>query len=383
MTVELAYDFDGPDEAPIVVLLHAIGTSRAIWDGLLTTLTQHFRVLRIDARGHGASPASSDSTITTIADLGDDVLAVLDRLGIERAHVAGSSLGAMTAMWLAVHHPGRVRRLALLCSSAFPGDQQRWLARAQAVRAGDLDAIADPIVARWTTPTFAAANPDVVRQLRNQLVATDADSYAQCCELLAELDLRGDLSRVKASALVVWGDQDHALPRAHSELIAARIAGARPVGVGPAGHLPMVEVPDVVGQLLLDHFGPVATLAAGYRTRRAVLGDAHVDRATARTTSFTADFQEFITRYAWGEVWSRPGLARRDRSIATLAALVALGADGELAMHVRAAIGNGLSADEIGEVLLNTAVYAGLPRANHAFSIAQATLAEMDAPSQG
>ena len=114
----------------------------------------------------------------------------------------------------------------------------------------------------------------------------------------------------------------------------------------------------------------------GMETRREVLGDAHVDRAIEGTTPFTADFQEFITRYAWGEIWSRPGLDRRTRSCITLAVLVALGRDHEVAMHVRAALGNGLTPDEIKEVLLHTAVYAGVPVANSAFAIAQQVLDE-------
>ena len=114
----------------------------------------------------------------------------------------------------------------------------------------------------------------------------------------------------------------------------------------------------------------------GMKTRREVLGDAHVDRAVEGTTPFTADFQEFITKYAWGEIWSRPGLDRRTRSCITLAVLVALGRDHEVAMHVRAALGNGLTPDEIKEVLLHTAVYAGVPVANSAFAIAQKVLDE-------
>jgi 4-carboxymuconolactone decarboxylase len=118
----------------------------------------------------------------------------------------------------------------------------------------------------------------------------------------------------------------------------------------------------------------------GMRVRRGVLGDAHVDRAVANTTELTAPFQDFITRTAWGDVWSRPGLDRRTRSIVTLTALTSVGAENEIAMHVRAAIANGLTPQEIGEVLLHTAVYAGVPAANAAFAIAQRTLAEMDVP---
>jgi 4-carboxymuconolactone decarboxylase len=116
----------------------------------------------------------------------------------------------------------------------------------------------------------------------------------------------------------------------------------------------------------------------GMTVRRGVLGDAHVDRAVANTTDLTEPFQDFITRYAWGDVWARPGLDRRTRSIVTLAALTALGAENEIAMHVRAAVGNGLTPAEISEVLLHTAVYSGLPKANAAFAIAQKVLAEMD-----
>ena len=116
----------------------------------------------------------------------------------------------------------------------------------------------------------------------------------------------------------------------------------------------------------------------GMKVRREVLGDAHVDRAEAGKDEFTEDFQDFITRYAWGDIWARPGLDRRSRSVATLAALVALGAENEVPLHVRGALRNGLSPDEIKEVILHTAVYAGVPRANAAFAIAQKVIAEAE-----
>jgi 4-carboxymuconolactone decarboxylase len=122
--------------------------------------------------------------------------------------------------------------------------------------------------------------------------------------------------------------------------------------------------------------GRAAIHAAGLAVRREVLGDAHVDRAQAATTALTADFQDLITRYAWGEIWTRPGLDRRTRSAITLTALVACGHWGELAMHVRAARRNGLSVDEIREVLLQSAIYCGVPAANHAFAVAGEVLSE-------
>lgn len=123
--------------------------------------------------------------------------------------------------------------------------------------------------------------------------------------------------------------------------------------------------------------------ARGMEVRRAVLGDAHVDRAIERTTSFTEDFQDLITRYAWGEIWSRPGLDRRTRSCITLTALIALGHQHELAMHVRAALRNGLTPDEIGEVILQSAIYCGVPAANSAFAIADDVLAEVGRTEDG
>jgi 4-carboxymuconolactone decarboxylase len=122
----------------------------------------------------------------------------------------------------------------------------------------------------------------------------------------------------------------------------------------------------------------MADRTAGEKARREVLGDEHVDRAIARTTPFTADFQDFITRYAWGEIWTRPGLDRRTRSCVTLAILTAFNYEDELAMHVRAALRNGVSPEEIKEVLLQAGVYAGVPAANRAFAIAQRVLAETD-----
>ena len=123
--------------------------------------------------------------------------------------------------------------------------------------------------------------------------------------------------------------------------------------------------------------------ARGMRVRREVLGDAHVDRAVAGITPVTADFQDFITRYAWGEIWSRGGLSRAERSMVTLTALVVLRQDEELALHLRAALRNGLTPEQISEVLLHTAVYAGVPAANRAFAIAARVLAEEGQASEG
>jgi 3-oxoadipate enol-lactonase/4-carboxymuconolactone decarboxylase len=371
--VDLHAELDGsPDAAPLV-LLNSVGTSGAMWGAQVNALGEQYRLIRIDARGHGGSPVSPDDSVT-IADLGTDVLAALDRLGVERAHLAGLSLGGMTAMWIGAHHPDRVRRLALLCTSAHPGNAESWLDRAAAVRRDGMGAVADMVVDRWITPDLKQRDPTLYTGLQDLLQTTDARSYAQCCELIGALDLRPDLPRITAPTLVIGGAEDPALPVDHQRVVANGIAGAHLEVVAPAAHLANIEQAGVVTQFLLRHFGAPASAETGFRTRREVAGDAHVDRTIASTTEFTASFQDFLTRYAWGDVWSRPGLSRRERSIATLAALVALGAENELGLHVRGALTNGLTQAEIAEVLQHTALYAGLPRSNRAFAIAQQIL---------
>jgi 3-oxoadipate enol-lactonase/4-carboxymuconolactone decarboxylase len=374
MSEPLYHRVDGPAGAPTLVLLNSLGTGGEMWASCVGPLAERFRVVRIDARGHGRSPAPAAGPPCRLADLGRDVLAVLDRIGADRVHLAGVSLGGMTAMWLAAYHPERVARLALLCTAAHLPPADGWLERAATARTAGVAALAEAVLARWVTPELAGRDPDLVGRLRAMLVGTDPEAYAQCCEAIAAMDLRADLPRIAAPTLVLGGARDPATPLEHQRAIAAGIPGARLEVLDQAAHIATVAQPAAIAALLADHFG--GTLAAGLATRRAVLGEEHMDRAVAATTELTAPFQDLITRYAWGEVWSRPGLARRDRSIATLAAVVTLGAEEEIAMHVRAALRNGLSAAEIGEVLLHTAVYAGAPRANRAYAIARRVLDE-------
>ncbi|MGA8115185.1 MAG: 4-carboxymuconolactone decarboxylase [Actinocatenispora sp.] len=199
--------------------------------------------------------------------------------------------------------------------------------------------------------------------------------------------IRPDLAHIDTPTLVVAGREDPATPPAHARELADGVPDASLTEVARAAHLAVVERPGPVLAALLGHLnGPVAPPAddgsrhaAGMAVRRAVLGDDHVDRAVAGTSDFSAPFQDLITRYAWGEIWTRPGLSRQTRSCVTLTALVAGGHHDELALHVRAALRNGLRPDEIREVLLQTAVYCGVPAANSAFAVADRVLREEEA----
>ncbi|MFP3986700.1 4-carboxymuconolactone decarboxylase [Streptomyces sp. E11-3] len=214
--------------------------------------------------------------------------------------------------------------------------------------------------------------------------AADPEAYAACCDALAAFDLRAELPRISTPTLVIGGRDDQATGPAHARELADHIPGASLVELARAAHLAGVERPQAVLAALRAHLppGPYAADASrhaqGMAVRRAVLGDTHVDRAIAGTTPLTADFQDLITRYAWGEIWTRPGLDRRTRSCVTLTALVAGGHHEELALHVRAALRNGLTPEDIGEVLLQSAVYCGVPAANSAFAVANRVLNEDD-----
>lgn len=371
---------DGRDGAPPLVLSNSLGTDLHLWDPQIPALTERYLVVRYDQRGHGGSPGPPGPY--TIDELAGDVVALLDHLGIGRASFCGLSLGGMVGMALAVQAPERVDRLVLVCTSArLP--REPWAERAATVRSSGLTAIAEAVVARWFTPPFVRAHPDVRDHMRAVFLAADPEGYAACCDAIASMDLLDRIGAIAAPTLVIAGADDTAIAADHGEAIARRIRGARLTVVPDAAHLANVEQPESVTAAILDHLARADPLEAGMRIRREVLGDAHVDAAARRATPFTADFQTFITRYAWGEIWGRPGLDRRTRSCVTVAMLVALGRDEELALHLRAARTNGVTVGEIKEILLQAAVYCGVPAANHAFSVAQRVLAEPDGEPEG
>lgn len=251
--VEVAYTASGPQDAPVVVLSNSLGAARGMWDPQVPGLAERFRVVTYDARGHGDSPAPAGPY--TLDDLVDDLVALLDEVGAERAHVAGLSLGGMTAMRLAVREPKRLDRLALLCTSARP-DPQPFLDRAAAVRSGGTAPLAPTVAARWLTPEYAADHPDLVAKLEAMIAGADDEGYANCAEVVASVDLVDDLARVTAPTLVVAGEQDLALPPTHQQLIADSIPGAELITVSPGAHLANLEQPLEVTGALLGHFDP-------------------------------------------------------------------------------------------------------------------------------
>jgi 3-oxoadipate enol-lactonase/4-carboxymuconolactone decarboxylase len=372
---------------PLLVLGPSLGTSATtLWGACATGLTDHFDVLAWDLPGHGHNRGTPEEGFT-MAELAAGVLRVVADVLVERGEAggrfgyAGDSVGGAVVLQLALDAPDRLDGAVLLCTGARIGEPAMWSDRVGTVRASGTAAMVEGSAQRWFGPGFLDAEPERGSALLHALQAVDDTGYAMVCEALADFDVRDRLGEVEVPVLAVAGSHDVATPPELLRAIADGVRDGAYVELDGVAHLAPAERPDEVAALVRRHLLGELPEAdplhdAGMAVRREVLGDAHVDRAVAATTDLTADFQDFITRYAWGSVWTRPGLDRRSRSIVTLTALVAHGHDEELAMHLRAARRNGLTWEELREVLLQTAVYCGVPAANTAFRIAQQVLDE-------
>ena len=249
MPVELRHEFRGKRGSPALVFTGSLGTDLTMWQPQADRLKPHFCTLRYDIRGHGASEVPPGPY--SIDDLGSDLVALLDRLGIERASLCGLSIGGMISMWVAAHAPERVERLVLFCTAAQLGPPEGWHERAATVRAGGVEAVADAVLERWFTPRFASEHPEVVAGFRAQLVATPREGYAGCCEAIAAMDLTGELPSIAAPTLVLAGAEDPATPPEYGERIAGLIPGARFEVISNAAHLASVERPDLTTMTIL------------------------------------------------------------------------------------------------------------------------------------
>ncbi len=374
---------------PLLVLGPSLGTSAAtLWAEAARHLTD-FDVIGWDLPGHGMSPPAKESfSIPELATaVGTFAAKILEERGTpaERYYYAGDSVGGAVGLQLLLDHSADVIAAVLLCTGARIGTPDGWRDRAVTVRAGGTPVMVAPSAQRWFGPGFLDRSPDVGSALLDVLHNADTASYAWVCEALAGFDVRDRLPEIQAPILAVAGAADQATPVSDLRYIADGVQHGSLQVLDAVAHQAPAEAPGEVAELINQHLRAVPgrgdrTLRqvrdAGMAVRREVLGDAHVDRATAAATDLTREFQEFITQYAWGTIWTRPGLDRRSRSLITLTALIARGHHDELEMHLHAARTNGLSTDEIKELILQTAIYCGVPDANTAFRIAQQVLSD-------
>jgi 3-oxoadipate enol-lactonase / 4-carboxymuconolactone decarboxylase len=284
----------------------------------------------------------------------------------------------MIGQWVATHARGRVTHLVLANTSARLTDPQPMEARRRAVLEKGMAAVEDLVMGRFFSPAVLASPSPQVASARRTLLATDPVGYAGCCAAIRDMDHTGILSTIDVPTLVISGDLDVGMPwEDHASVIVQAISGARSVRL-PAAHISNLERPRSFSAALLDFLVPRPAVPrdAGLEVRRAVLGADHVDRAIATTTDFTRDFQELVTNYPWASIWTRPGLDRRTRRLFVLTATAALGRWEEFRLHVHAGLAHELEPCDLEEILLQLAVYAGVPAANTAFHIAAEILAE-------
>lgn len=384
------YMIQGAPNSPVLVFSNSLGSEMGMWDDLVPLLLPYFRVLRYDTRGHGGSmdapvidgvtsrhPVSKALTTgCTIDQLGQDVLDLLDQLDIREAFYCGLSMGGLIGQWLGIHHPQRIKKLVISNTAAKIGNDERWNERINTITRLGMAAIVEETMERWFTADFRANNPNRVAEMKTMFLRSNADGYARCCAAIRDADFRNDLHRIPVETLVITGQEDPVTNVEQAEFLAKNIPHAS-LKILSARHLSGAELPGEYARLLIDFLVGESIFERGMHIRRAVLGDAHVDKSQSNINSFNLDFQQFITHYAWGEIWSRPGLSKHDRSLITLSMLVALNRKAELKMHLKAAFNNGVTVLEIKEVILQSALYCGLPAANEAIHTAEEVFKEM------
>jgi 3-oxoadipate enol-lactonase len=257
VSVELHHTLEGPEDAPVVVFSNSLGTRGEMWDEEAGALRDRFRVLRYDTRGHGDSPAPQGPY--TVAELAGDVLALLDRLEIERMSFCGLSIGGMTGMWLGVNAPERIERLVICCTAMQLPPPTMWRERAEQVRRDGMSSVIEATMERWFTPEFPERNPEVVGRIRETFLSTSPEGYAGCCEALADFDMRGQLGPISAPTLVIAGEDDPVGTPERAAAITDEIEESQLVVVPRARHLAAVEKAAEVTRELEQHLTIGAT----------------------------------------------------------------------------------------------------------------------------
>jgi 3-oxoadipate enol-lactonase len=249
--VEVHYTIEGPHGAPVLVLSGSIGSTEDMWLPQREALSGEYRVISYDHRGHGKSPVPDGPY--SVEELAADVLALLDRLQIEKTHFCGLSMGGAVGMWLGRYHPHRMDQLVLACTSAYFGSPEFWAERAGHARTDGMEWIADFSLGRWLTEEFIETNPETAERVRTMIANTPADGYANACAALGEWDFANELPELPTPTLIIAGAQDPAAPPDHARDIAARAPRSKVAVLDGAAHLANVERPVEFNDLLRAH----------------------------------------------------------------------------------------------------------------------------------
>ena len=368
---------DGREQAPPLVMVSSLGSDHSMWDPVMGSLTRFFRVIRLDKRGHGASDAPAGDY--SMERLGRDVLAVADAAGAQRFLYAGLSIGGMIGMWIAANVPERIERLVLSNTSANV-DPRVFAERIATLRAGGMAAVADGVLARWFTPAYTARGTAHQDTVRRTLLSIDPTGYIGCCAAIRDMSIAPQLGSIRAPTLVIAGTHDPSTPAEQGRLIAHAIPHARYLEL-PTAHFAHSEQPgrwaefavrflhgnDAPSSASARHMQEKRRFDEGLARRKEMLGQDYVDARMARADGFTAGFQDLVTRYAWGEVWTNPVLDDRTRRLLVIAQTIATGRWEEFRLHVNAGLSAELDVAELEALLMQSAVYCGVPAANTAF----------------
>tara|TARA_R110000744_G_scaffold165320_4_gene282443 strand:+ start:7818 stop:8945 length:1128 start_codon:yes stop_codon:yes gene_type:complete len=369
------FKIQGTPNSPVLMFSNSLGATMGMWDELIPDLLPYFRVLQYDTRGHGQSEMTEGPY--SIAQLGNDVIDLLDELNIDKVHFCGLSMGGLIGQWLGINHPERLYKLIISNTDSKIGTAEGWNERIKTINENGMSSIVEGTMEKWFTKGFHGSNPSRVAEMTQLFLANRIDGYTACCAAIGAADFRDAIKTISVETLIITGDEDTVTNVAAAEKIQEEIPNAK-LKVFHARHLPSTELPTEYAETLIDFIVGEATFDRGMHVRRTVLGSEHVDRANGNKNEFNTDFQEFISHYAWGEIWTRPGLPKHNRSLITLSMLIPLNRKAEFKMHVKAAFNNGVTVTEIKEVILQSGIYCGLPAANDAMHSAEEVFKELN-----
>ena len=366
--MNINYQLHGTPNSPVLIFSNSLGSNYHMWDELVPYLLPYFQVLLVDTRGHGGTDKPEGPY--SIEMLGEDVLQLMDELQIDKAYFCGLSLGGLIGQWLGIHAANRFHKIVLSNTAAKIGTRESWQQRIELLSENGMAAIVDGTMEKWFTDSFRHEEAERSFLSRQMFLSSNVTGYCNCCKAIGEADFNEQLSAFSVPALVITGDEDAVTHVVHAEKLVELIPDAK-LNVLHGRHLLSMEFPKTYAEALVDFFVGSSKVDRGTHVRKTVLGEVHVDRSEKNINVFNDVFHELVVQVPWGQIWTRPGLDKHQRSLITLSMMIALNRGNEFRMHVKAAIHNGVSVDEIKELILQSAIYCGFPAALDAYKNAE------------
>lgn len=360
-----------------IFFANSLGSDQSLWNDVIQHLPKGYGYVTYDLPGHGLSDCSNDASIENFAD---DAIALIESLALQHVIFCGVSIGGMIGQVMLAKRPD-LFHCAILCNTASTiGTAERWQQRTTAVKETGLANFAETIINNWFAKQYYQ-NKARIRLHENMVASTHQQGYLDACQAISQADLTAYAKKIDRPVLCIAGDEDQSVPADDVKALCASLPNAQFEMIKSIGHLPCLEMPAQLVRLLTNFeqsHQDTSRYDLGMQTRKAVLSEAHVALAEKNKTDFDLAFQTLITEGAWGRVWSSPGISARERSMLTLALLAATGNFEEIPMHIRACKRTGATLGDITEAFQHVAIYAGVPKANHAIKLAKQTFSEME-----